>query len=346
MHGLKRCHYLVIVSVFLIMVPLIIGMAGCGGEGGGGGDNAAPSENLEIRTWYDLNATRDNLGGNHILINDLNSTTPGYEELASPAANGGKGWQPIGTWECPAAEYDTGFTGTFDGQRHEICDLVINRPDQSYVGLFGFARDGVIKDIGVVNVTVSGNDSVGGLLGCNAGTVSGSYFTGNVTGGDVVGGLVGRNCGRVSNSCSSGNVTGNTNVGGLVGHTDMLGAVSNSYSTSSVTGDLNVGGLLGWNAGTLSKSYSTGTVTGSAWTGGLVGDYAYGSEERSFWDIETSGQATSGGGTGKNTAEMQHTVTFSAAGWNIITVALNESNPAYVWNIVNNVTYPFLSWQH
>jgi hypothetical protein len=65
----------------------------------------------------------------------------------------------------------------------------------------------------------------------------------------------------------------------------------------------------------------------------------------SFWDTETSGQATSDGGTGKTTAEMQDITTFSIAGWEIIAVALNETNPAHIWNIVNNVIYPFLGWQ-
>jgi hypothetical protein len=42
---------------------------------------------------------------------------------------------------------------------------------------------------------------------------------------------------------------------------------------------------------------------------------------------------------------MQDITTFSVAGCNIIAVALNETNPTYIWNIVNNVTYPFLGWQ-
>jgi hypothetical protein len=42
---------------------------------------------------------------------------------------------------------------------------------------------------------------------------------------------------------------------------------------------------------------------------------------------------------------MKGLATFSGAGWNIIAVALNENNAAYIWNIVNGVTYPFLSWQ-
>jgi hypothetical protein len=88
--------------------------------------------------------------------------------------------------------------------------------------------------------------------------------------------------------------------------------------------------------------------------GGLVGwNGEYGYVTNSFWDIETSGQATSDGGTGKTTAEMQDIATFTDVDtegldepWDIIAVANGgERNPSYIWNIVNDVTYPFLSWQ-
>ena len=55
--------------------------------------------------------------------------------------------------------------------------------------------------------------------------------------------------------------------------------------------------------------------------GGLVGRNYQGTVSNSFWDTETSGQATSAGGTGKNTTEMKDIATFSGAGWNIIAVA-------------------------
>jgi len=88
-------------------------------------------------------------------------------------------------------------------------------------------------------------------------------------------------------------------------------------------------------------------VSGNEWVGGLLSENAGGGLIRySFWDIQTSDQATSHGGTGKNTTEMQDIATFSGAGWDIVAVA----NPSmrdfsYIWNIVNGVTYPFLSWQ-
>jgi hypothetical protein len=212
--------------------------------------NFAPetSENLEIRTWYDLDAVRDNLAGNHTLMNDLDSTTAGYEELASPTANGGKGWQPIGyLGTCqPIGYFGTcssgsdpriadarwiGLTGTFDGQGYEIRDLCINRPGEGHVGLFGSVDGGgIIKNVGVVNVTVTGSNHVGVLTGVNFyGTVSNSYSTGSVTGNRHVGGLVGENTGTVSNCYSTGCITGDERVGGLVGLNFNFGNVSNSH---------------------------------------------------------------------------------------------------------------------
>ena len=109
------------ISILLITIALIVGMVGCG---------SSVSEDLEIQTWYDLDSVRDNLDGNYILMNDLDSTTAGYIELASETANQGKGWEPI--------DY---FTGTFDGNNYEIRDLYIDRTDESDVGLFGFVTE-------------------------------------------------------------------------------------------------------------------------------------------------------------------------------------------------------------
>jgi uncharacterized repeat protein (TIGR02543 family) len=50
-----------------------------------------------IRTWYDLDAIRDNLGCSYLLMNDLDSATAGYEELASPTANGEKSGSRLAT---------------------------------------------------------------------------------------------------------------------------------------------------------------------------------------------------------------------------------------------------------
>ena len=385
-HRLRNSHSLVKVSIFVILVAFIAGMAGCGNTtpakytltmAVAGGDGTAtdltsaspyaagtkvsikavpavdhqfiqwsapwgwlgnataamttftmPAQNVtvtanfaaEIHDWYDLDAIRNNLDGNYVVVNNLDSTTPGYTELTSPTANGGKGWQPIGT-DDPTNM----FTGVFHGGGYEIHDLFISRPQEGNpVGLFSSVGDaGVIRNIGVVNITVISEFYPAGLVGQNYGTITNSYCTGSVNGTSEVGGLVGANYGTVSDCFSSANVTGQTgHVGGLVG--------------------LNC--LVGQYAGTISNSYSVGRVVGDETAGGLVG-YGFDPASNCFWDMQTSGQTTSWGGTGKNTTEMKDITTFSDAGWNIIAVALNETNPAYIWNIVNNVTYPFFSWQ-
>jgi len=199
--------------------------------------------------WYDLDAIRDDMYGIYILMNDLDSTTAGYNELASPTANGGVGWQPIGT-------FDNQFTGIFDGQGYEVCDLFINRPDEYLVGLFGYVDvGGVVQNVRVVNANVTGEECVGGLVGFNfIGSVSNSYSSGNVTGNEDVGGLVGVNeGGTVNNSYSSGNVTGEERVGGLVGCS--IGTMNNCYSIGTVTGEWGVGGLVGLSHGTVSNSF-------------------------------------------------------------------------------------------
>jgi hypothetical protein len=369
--GWRRSNQLARFGVFLLMAVLITGVpcsyAGCGGDN-------HPSQNLEIRTWYDLDAIRDNLDGNHTLMNDLDYSTPGYEELAGPTANAGKGWQPIGFFTPHGPTSYIGFAGTFDGKGYEIRDLFIDRPDEDDVGLFKFVeRDcGIIEDIGVTNITVIGGNYVGALAARNAGTLSNcycsgevtgngsigglvglggiildSYFTGSVTGYEYIGGLAGENLDTVSKSHFAGNVTGSSFVGGLVGLN--RGTVSNSYCRGSVTGHEHVGGLagfVGWvSAGTVIDSYSTANVTGDEGVGGLVGGNSD-TVSNSFWDTETSGQAASDGGTGKTTAEMQDIITFSGAGWNMTAVANPDTrNPSYILNIVNGVTYPFLSWQ-
>jgi hypothetical protein len=316
----KLNYYAKRVSISLAAVALVVGMVGYGGSC----VVNPPSEDIEIQDWYDLNAVRDNLAGDHTLMNDLDSTTPGYEELASPTANGGKGWEPIGFLGGTAS-----FTGTFDGQGHEIRDLFVNRPDQVRVGLFGMIDiGGSVKNLGVVDVTVTGDRPVGGLAGFNWATVSNSYSTGSVTGNKEVGGLVGanvlgtlRNCysiasvsgdeyvgglvgksedAAVYDSHSSGNVTGHSSVGGLIGANFQLEG-PDSYSDGSVTGNNSVGILIEFDElGTVSNSYSTASVAGDEYAGGLVGLNEGGTLSDSYSIGNATGNSYIGGLVGRN----------------------------------------------
>jgi hypothetical protein len=285
------CSLISFVMIFSVALPLLSSVV-----------EASPV--TEIRDWHELHAIRDNLGGHYLLMNDLDATTAGYQELASPTASQSKGWEPIGIYE-QGGSFDP-FVGIFDGQGYEIRDLFIDRPDEAGVGLFlaleAEGEGGVIKNVGVVNARVTGYMNVGGLLGFNVGNVSSSYCTGNVTGNWSVGGLVGLNAGNVSNSYSysSTSLTDGWFAGGLVGY-NMEGTVSHSYSSGNVTGNTLVGGLLGYNEkGIVSNSYSDASVISEQGAGGLVGGNDGGTVRNSYSSSSVTGEEHVGGLVGHN----------------------------------------------
>ncbi|MCX5644469.1 MAG: hypothetical protein NTZ17_07260 [Phycisphaerae bacterium] len=249
---------------------------------------------------------------------------------------------------------------------------MVTSTGESVGGLVGFNSGTVIQCYSTG--TVSGNDYVGGLVGRNRGTVTRCYSTGTVTGKDYVGGLVGSGgsvtqcystgavsgnadvgglvgCngtwwttaedGTVTRCYSTGTVRGNSSVGGLVG--ESLGSVTECYSTGAVSGSDYVAGLVGFNEGDVLQCYSTGAVSGTKHVGGLVGSGGVWSVTASFWDIQTSGQATSAGGTGKTTAQMQTAKTFLDAGWDF--VGETKNGTADIWWILEGKDYPRLWWE-
>ena len=289
-----------------------------------GGDYDHDDDGLiEVRTLAQLDAIRLDLDGNSLVdtevlaeyqaafpgaLEDMGCPTDGckgYELAASldfdtndngeadagdAYWNDSAGWKPI-----PSSSY-ANYYAAFDGNGYTIANLYIDRPDAEYpIGLFGvFARSlkhgAAIRNVVLDGVDVTGNDDVGGLVGLNYGTISGSTVSGTVSGNDYVGGLVGWNDrattyfsdgrvetreGTIINSAASGTVSGNDNVGGLVGLN--YGAISDSETSGDVSGNDNVGGLAGWNArannivGTISNSTAEGDATGRFYVGGLVG---------------------------------------------------------------------------
>ncbi|MGD8786287.1 MAG: GLUG motif-containing protein, partial [Phycisphaerales bacterium] len=272
----------------------------------------------------------------------------------------------------------TYFTGVFDGNGHTVSRITIRGDD--YLGLFGWLEyESEIRDLGVVNINIIGSGHrVGGLIGWNlGGRLVNCYSTGTVNGDSYVGGLIGAvdlggsiiNCyststvsgsgevggllgwnlyGSIINCYSTGTVSGHGAVGGLVGVNK--GEINNCYSTSMVSGESLVGGLVGNHQylSTITNCYATGSVTGTRYVGGLVGVNDLWGEDRlgevifSFWDVETSGQTTSAGGTGKTTAEMQDPNTFMASGWNFVG---KSDGPSDIWAEPAGGGYPILWFQ-
>jgi filamentous hemagglutinin family protein len=170
--------------------------------------------------------------------------------------------------------YFSYFAGTLDGAGHTISDLSISS-GLDRAGLFSIlSTTAVISNLGLTDVNVSGNNSVGGLAGINLGTISNSYATGSVTGaGNDIGGLVGVNQGAINGSNSAVDVNGaGGDIGGLVGANNG-GTIAGSSTNGSVTltGN-NGGGLVGVNSGTITGSNSSASVSSTgSYVGGLVG---------------------------------------------------------------------------
>ncbi|RLG56411.1 MAG: hypothetical protein DRN83_04185 [Hadesarchaea archaeon] len=90
-----------------------------------------------------------------------------------------------------------------------------------------------------------------------------------------------------------------------------------------------VGGLVGKiQGGSIVNCYSTGIVQGSSYVGGLIGRKNGGSVLNSFWDMETSGQSSSAGGTGKTTEQMKNVRTYTDTSW--------SEGLAEPWDFVGN----------
>ncbi|MFC1793887.1 GLUG motif-containing protein [Planctomycetota bacterium] len=214
----------------------------------------------------------------------------------------------------------TSFTGVFDGDGYTISHLVIE--GAGYLGLFGHLVSGAeVSNLGIVNVNITGlGEYVGGLVGRNSGRISKCYSSGNINGtGDYVGGLAGINNSR-----------------GLDIDRLRLNNINNCYCTGKVAGNDYVGGLVGRNNGNITMSYSTSTITGINRVGGLVGS-GYGRDvQQSFWNIQTSGQMTSAGGTGLTTIEMKTASTF---------IIWGTCGNAGTWSIEDGSDYPRLVWE-
>ena len=222
---------------------------------------------------------------------DFDTDSSGGANDADTYWNNGDGWDPIG----PNA-----YQAVFEGNGHTIANLFIDRSTESDVGLFSEVGEfGLIRNLGLEAVDVTGKDYVGGLVGDGEeGRVGRSHVTGSVSGEDVVGGLAG-SLGRVWSSYAAVRVSATGDgVGGLAGAADIIVV---SYATGRVTGGGmhvaagadcesvgGVGGLVGNVCGAVAASYATGPVSGSAAVGGLAGT---GSARflSSFWDTETSG---------------------------------------------------------
>ena len=231
----------------------------------------------------------------------------------------------------------SGFTGSYDGQGGAIAYLNTNRPESSCVGLFGLLDGGVVKNLWVYTNTFVGKYYVGAIAGqtLNAALIENCFVT----------------------SALDKSIEGVNFVGGVVGSLDDGSVINRSGAVADVNGQKYVGGLVGRNLATVTDCYASGNVNGTISNeGGLVGgNTSTPIVSNSFWDTETSGQASSAGGTGKTTAEMTSLATYTStstsglsAAWDFVGTPNDDTGIADWWNMDEPgsflVDYPFPSY--
>jgi hypothetical protein len=262
-----------------------------------------------------------------------------HYRLAAPLDLSGIGW---------AVPLMPLFGGVFDGRGLTIAHLEMGGGGN--LGLFGALLPGAeVRDLGVTDCNVfSCGSQVGGLAGANEGVVRRCYSTGLVrSDGQEMGGLIGYNGGTVSQCFNAARVAGVLPyVGGLVAYNS--GSLTDCYNLGAVSTSTEcIGGLVGENWGAALHCFSAGRVSGTdIGVGGLCGvriGYTAGDINGCFWDIQTSGQMASYGGTGLTTAALQTATTFLAAGWDFVGEAANGTED--IWWIEEGQDYPRLWWE-
>jgi len=218
---------------------------------------------IEVWTAADLDNVRNNLSGDYIQMADIDLS--GY-------AN----WNPIGGTNSPQA-----FTGSMDFNNFKVTNFVINRPTESYIGLFSWLKGATILQPNI-NGNISGKANVGMLAGM---IDDSTYIENGFTDGSVIGASHYTNTGgfigvvyppaTIIKSISMATVSGYDNVGGFVGRiygSTVYSDFSQCVAEGDVTGHNNVGGFAGQcYIGRFTDAYAQGSVNGSDYCGGFCG---------------------------------------------------------------------------
>ena len=247
----------------------------------------------QIQNWEQLSKINQKPNAYFILIADLDTKTQGYEMLAGPQANSGKGWVPV-----------SNFRGRFSGNGYSIKDIFINQPQLGNLGLFSNASNSEFSQIQLRNVQVKGSSNVGALIGVAVNVkVNACSFTGVVEGKIYVGGLIGTLGNSIINdSYSLGNVSGVKSVGGLVGNAYQTD-VYRSFSTGAVSSESEAGGLIGLfqsnSKNKVENCYSLASLSANQIIGGIIGNMAGGLLNNSYFAGQIPSVAQAFGLVGK-----------------------------------------------
>lgn len=223
------------------------------------------------------------------LLNTMDTSGVYFVQTANLTRTATSNWTPIAD-----------FSGHYDGKGHTISGININGTN-SQIGLFGSVTEsGVVQNVHLINSTIKGWSSVGGIVGYNKGTIANCSNRATVIGFTCAGGVIGyQDHGVVENCSNSGDISitklADTQsdkpaaVGGVVGfhirsdstvrNCTNYGTVSVQNLPSTLVSYIYAGGVVGLTEGaTVEDCTNYGEVSGAIASGGITGLFASGTD--------------------------------------------------------------------
>ena len=275
---------------------------------------------------------------------DFNAADSYQDNTTNTAWTTGLGWRGI-SGASP-------FNRVFEGNGLTISGLYIDNNIGFLDGLFSeLNADGVIKNVGLLDVSIRGGAGVGSLVSESQGTIINSYVTtATIVGSLRIGGLVGGNHGTIINSyVTTATIVGSLQMGGLVGFNK--GDIISSFAYADVIGSTEAyGGLVGVNEGKIINTYAAGTVASTVAStqtvtiaGGLVGWDSIYSEIRNSYTISRvmplTGNSRVGGLVGEHQISIQNSI--AASYWDkTVNADLTATDDARTTAELQNPTMP------
>ncbi len=162
------------------------------------------------------------------------------------------------------------YTGSFDGGAKTISNVTINATKGNDIGVFGYISKAALKGIVVDNVTIKGNNYVGGIVGYNyASSLNEALVkSANITGNTEVAGVIGINSGDYSNRGQVNNilvknatVKANDRGAGIMGFLDFYSYNSNAIVENATITATSGAAISGYNyQNSFSNSYYSNQV--------------------------------------------------------------------------------------
>lgn len=186
--------------------------------------------------------------------------------------------------QLPIGTSQRRFNGTFNGNGHTFTNMVINRPDDTYVAIFAVVDDNaVISDLHLgEGCAITGGTCVGGIAGLFSGTISDCTTAPGVNVKAIykdAGGIVGRCVGTIERCVNQASVSAdNSQAGGIAASAYYSSIrITDNLNLGSVTANKYAGGIVGYYYGIFSASqspYTNNYYAGNCTTGAINGsDY-------------------------------------------------------------------------